>query len=888
MSARGDRRSPQRPDARRLGLGLGAVVAGSTLALGLVSQPAMARPDMFDSPSAGAGTKGQVLSGRLQILAGDPTLLQASPTRLNQTLGLSGEAGPAALEANDSTVLVYVRVGGASAGEALRAIRTLPVLVASVDLPWITVRLRPRDLRTLAAVPGVASVTEALKPVKASTMRAASTTAVRARSLSCAVGLTSEAETQTQAASARAKTGLDGTGVTIGVVSDSYNRVTVGPRAADDVLGGELPGAANPCGFGTPVRIVDEFVPSAGDEGSDEGRAMLQLAHDIAPGAELAFASGFNEGVFGMASNMLRLAKPVAESGGGADVVVDDLLYLNEPMFQQGPIDRAAATLRADGVPVISAAANSNVIVNGQNVGSYEAPGYRTTACPARLLSTVREAVPSTPNSCMNFGGRVTGTDSGWSFTLPPGGSLTPVLQWAEPWGGVKTDLDLYLVDETPGSNFGRMLNPTSDGVPYLGVDDNKKTQMPFEVLTYTNTSGSTKRIGLVAQRFSGAAPRIKMVLLGADVTSAQYNQSTVNRNGQRDVVGPSIYGHNGGPNVLSVGAIDHEASATAPRVADVRPYSSRGPLTLRFGPLANYTITNSGGTAGKVTTAPAAALAAPQLVNKPDLIATDGSLTSFFGDDSGDGFRFFGTSAAAPHVAGIVALVRQAIPTMSPAAITNLLKLSATPVAGANTSTVGAGLINAAAALTDPIAGRPTAVAVAGGIKVSWRRTGLPVQRFGVTCSAPGRANLSAIAPSTASSATVKGATPGVRYACRVGGVLPSTYGWSAAGPRSAYTVVALAIPTRPVNVTAASTARGQIRVAFTSRPSVAAPITSNVALCSSPGRPTRNATGLRSPLTVVGLVPGGRYTCSVVARNSVGNALSVPAAGSVVVRSS
>jgi serine protease AprX len=59
------------------------------------------------------------------------------------------------------------------------------------------------------------------------------------------------------------------------------------------------------------------------------------------------------------------------------------------------------------------------------------------------------------------------------------------------------------------------------------------------------------------------------------------------------------------------------------------------------------------------------------------------------------------GTSFAAPHVAGVVALLLQASPTLSPADVKRILQQSATPILGHDRSEIGAGRLDAWAALT-------------------------------------------------------------------------------------------------------------------------------------------------------------------------------------------
>ena len=128
-----------------------------------------------------------------------------------------------------------------------------------------------------------------------------------------------------------------GAGQTIGILSDSYDTDTTAPTtAAQDVANGELPGAANPCGYATPVTVQAD---SPG--GTDEGRAMAELAHNLAPGAHLAFATAENgELDFANQINQLRTVNHATE-------IVDDVSYLDEPFFQDGPIRERPRTPRA-------------------------------------------------------------------------------------------------------------------------------------------------------------------------------------------------------------------------------------------------------------------------------------------------------------------------------------------------------------------------------------------------------------------------------------------------------------------------------------------------------------------------------------------------------------
>src|SRR5262249_33865875 len=90
--------------------------------------------------------------------------------------------------------------------------------------------------------------------------------------------------------------------------------------------------------------------------------------------------------------------------------------------------------------------------------------------------------------------------------------------------------------------------------------------------------------------------------------------------------------------------------------------------------------------------------LASPQTVAKPDIMAPDGGSTTFFWDGNLNGVpNFFGTSAAAPHAAGVAALILQANPSDTPAQVYSAMKSTADPnIGNGNVNQVGSGLVDA------------------------------------------------------------------------------------------------------------------------------------------------------------------------------------------------
>ena len=153
---------------------------------------------------------------------------------------------------------------------------------------------------------------------------------------------TSRGDTAHKAASARQVYGVSGSGVKIGVISDSVRHM------ADVQASGDLPSS---------VDVLDDGI-GVSDQG--EGTAMLEIVHDLAPNAGLAFcACGSSQAQ--MADNIARLAN------AGCRVVVDDIGFFAEPTFSAGPIEVAATEFVRNGGVYATSAGNSYNAAAGKN-----------------------------------------------------------------------------------------------------------------------------------------------------------------------------------------------------------------------------------------------------------------------------------------------------------------------------------------------------------------------------------------------------------------------------------------------------------------------------------------------------------------------------------------
>jgi hypothetical protein len=100
------------------------------------------------------------------------------------------------------------------------------------------------------------------------------------------------------------------------------------------------------------------------------------------------------------------------------------------------------------------------------------------------------------------------------------------------------------------------------------------------------------------------------------------------------------------------------------------------------------------------VGTEAAASLGPPEFVAKPDVVATDCGQTTFFASFEGGGWHFCGTSAAAPHAAGVAALMLNHDLAATPDEIRTALQDGAEVVGAFGPCAVGAGLVEAVAAI--------------------------------------------------------------------------------------------------------------------------------------------------------------------------------------------
>ncbi len=475
------------------------------------------------------------------------------------------------------TVSVDIATQGNSVANAVKAaggaVRYVsPDGAVRADLP----------LSALDAIAGRADVTEVKPAAQATTWSEAGNRDFR--TAVAAATQVSEGDKAHGADTARTTYGVSGSGVKVCVLSDGVDSLAKSQAA------GELP-------------AVDVL---SGQKGSgDEGTAMLEIVHDLAPNATLGFATAFtSEASFAANIRALR-------STGKCQIIVDDVSYFDESPFQDTQVAQAVNDVTAAGALYFSSAGNSGNATDGTS-GYYEGDFRASSSKISGVTGTPHDFDPS--STTQNFD------------ALSAGSLGKPVtLFWSDPWGRSANDYDLFVLNSS-GSVVASSENAQSG------------SQNPYEIANVPST-GSGYKVAVV--KYSGADRFIALnVIRGRFVASGSLKAFSTNG---------VTNGHSAAVNAFSVAAAPAAAAFGRP-LETGDPANPAGPYPGQFSASSKWERFSSDGKRrvfyaadGTAVTPGNVSSTGGTVRNKPDITAADGVATSVTGFQP-----FFGTSAAA------------------------------------------------------------------------------------------------------------------------------------------------------------------------------------------------------------------------------------------------
>ncbi len=405
------------------------------------------------------------------------------------------------------------------------------------------------------------------------------------RTAAAALGLTSN-------------TTLTGTGVKIGIISDSFD--ALGTAAADEASGA-LPAS---------VQVLKDS-----GTGRDEGRAMAQVAHSVAGGAQIVFSAAGGS-VSGLSSSIAAL------QAAGCTVICDDVCFANEPFYQTGdPAETAIAAFTAAGGIYFTAASNAGP------KSAYEA-AFTGTAATLTGIGAV---------TAMNFG-TAASPQTAEALTLTAGRTTALTLQWAQPWASIDGSGSAY--------SLGIAIYDPSGNLVKSGTED-VTGRDPVQMLDFTPAVSGAYTVSVFEN--GGVDPGGTFKIVANNDATATATFAGASGSG-------SVFGHGMDPNAITVGAVDAADTPAYGGTPTSESFSAAGPGMELYG---------STGTP----------LTTPKALHAVDVSGPDGVRTTL---PSSDLNPFFGTSCATPAVAAVGALMKQANPSLTAGEAKAFLKSSA------------------------------------------------------------------------------------------------------------------------------------------------------------------------------------------------------------------
>jgi hypothetical protein len=442
-----------------------------------------------------------------------------------------------------------------------------------------------------------------------------------------------------------------GLSVTKGVLSGDIGGTNTGSvlSQGDAAQRGPQARALGPTGAGVKVGVMSDSmnqVPAgvAGSQGTGDLPANVTVLNDAAGGAD--------------------------EGRAMAEIVYDEAPGVTDMVFDTGTT--GAATKAAHIADLVSSGAK--VIADdtfylgepffqdgtvSQAVDAAKAAGVAYIASAGNRANQSWDGTFTPGAGGLNdFGG---GDTRQAVADVPNGGRIDFTLQWDEPWGA-RTD------------NFNIEFYENNVDIGHCAPN---ATAFPIQQCGLTNTTGSSKEFEIEITRVSGTGnPRMKYIARGNFGAFAVKEHAT-----NQGAIDPDAASANGSLAAAAVcwSTVVGNCSGFA-GLQTPENFSSRGPVVRTRDSSGNL-------------------LPAPETRQKPNVAGADGVSTDLA---PASGLNpFFGTSAAAPSVAGVAALALSANPNMTVdqlyALLTNPVNsLDCTSAAGVPDVDCGAGFIQA------------------------------------------------------------------------------------------------------------------------------------------------------------------------------------------------
>ncbi len=544
---------------------------------------------------------------------------------------------------------------------------------------------------------------------------------------SYAVRMTGSVETEgdaiLQADKVRQQLQVDGSSVFVGVISDGIKGIfNTGCTSCAGVASGPIETLDLPAATGTRNASgvltsstggivgqsfqangdLEGIIPGCGFAGAGaEGTALLEIIHDIAPGAQLSFANADTDLAFNQAVNTLAQKN---------DIVMDDLGFFGLPQDGTSTISvNTANALNSASNPIRAYYTAVGNLSDSHYLGPYRDSG--TDGFPITNRHGDLHLFQSNVDTADTLGSgpqtfneiKLQGTTSTKQST---GGEVIVILSWDDTFGSSSNDFDLFLVQHGTNTIVASDIGKTCEGstlpVACLSFVNNGSADTFYDILIQNPSNASaTKTLNLFA--FTPECAFGSLISLGPSRAKMNFNTSSHSVIAESDAGGSPV-------SVVSVGAICSASVAAQQSFA-----------TSLFPDPSCLDTTNS--------TIEYFSSQGPTLDgrNKPDISAIDGVSVTGAGSFENP---FFGTSAATPHIAGIAALVLESKACLltnvtgevdsvtARTDLRNLIMDNAFPLGGATPNNIfGAGIADALASAnaTIPFFSGPSTLFVGG-----------------------------------------------------------------------------------------------------------------------------------------------------------------------------